>query len=88
MTAKTSEVLAALEAEKQSLLKCRESIVLFLEDDARIEDVQDLYGKAGKDMLAKALIQEHTALLTAHPMVLEKCREIVDIAEGIYRLVK
>lgn len=87
-TEKTSDILDRLEQQKEALLMVRESIVLYLEDDARLEDIQEMYAERAKDNLAKCILAYWVALRNAHPCVIEKHREIVDMSEAIYRLVK
>jgi hypothetical protein len=87
-TIKTSQTLIALESTMQRVRHVSEQIHILLEDDARIEDLQDLYKDVTQSLLANVILQYHNSILRAHPMVQEKCRVLVDMVEGLYRLVK
>jgi len=88
-TEKTSDILDRLEQQKEALLMVRESIVMHLEDDGRLEDLQIMYKDRAHDNLAKVILAYWASLRDhAHPIVIERHREIVDMSEAIYRLVK
>lgn len=87
-TVALSLLLKTLESEAECVRKIRDTIAIALEDDARIEDLQELYAYPVGKMLEMAKSQAELAALTESEVVTAKAAALVSQLEAVYRLVQ
>ena len=87
-TVKTSDILSKLEIELQTVRTVREQVHMDLEDDARIEDLQERYRDLVQNKYAQYMTQYFEAKKRAPFCVIMKCEELCREADALYRLVK
>lgn len=87
-TVKTSDILNKLEIELQTVRTVREQVHMDLEDDARIEDLQERYKSLVQNKYAQYITQYWEAKKRAPFSVVMKCEELCREADALYRLVK
>lgn len=85
---KTSDILVKLEIELQTVRTVREQVHMDLEDDARIEDLQERYKSLVQNKYAQYMTQYFEAKKRAPFAVVLKCEELCREADALYRLVK
>lgn len=87
-TVKTSDILKKLEIELQTVRTVRDQVHMDLEDDARIEDLQERYRDLVQNKYAQYMTQYFEAKKRAPFVVVMKCEELCREADALYRLVK
>lgn len=81
------ELIKTLNEQSEILRRLRDAIVVSLEDDIRIEELQELYRESVGRMLQSARLQLILSGVVGSEIVTEKARELVSQAEAVYRLV-
>ncbi len=80
-------LLTTMDAQAKILRGVRDCIAASLEDDARIEELTDLYKMSVERMLQSARLQLILSGIVKSEIVTEKARALVAQAEAVYRLV-
>lgn len=81
------ELLKTMNTQSEILRNLRDVIVISMEDDARLEELQEMYRQSIGRMLQCARLQLILSGVVKSEIVTDKARALVSQAEAIYRMV-
>jgi len=87
-TEKTSDILAQIQLDINTVHIVRQQVHMDLEEDARIEDLQIRYRDLVQEKYAQYMVQLFNARKRANISVVMKCEELCAVTDALYRLVK